>query len=111
LREHPGYKGASRRIKAAWERAQAAADKLHSEQRQLADILQDSVPEPPELPEAEPDSAVRKSALFDSETRFVTATPADPAQEAGRRGGQRSAINAPDLAIGRLVAESFCQHI
>jgi len=26
------------------------------------------------LPEAEPDSAVRKSALFDSETGFVTAT-------------------------------------
>jgi len=74
LQAHPGYKGASRRIKTLWAHAKAAANKLHSEQHQLADILQDSILPPPDLPQAEPDGAARKPALFDSETEFVTAT-------------------------------------
>jgi hypothetical protein len=72
LRTHPGYKGASRRIKTAWGRASEAAAKLESEQHRLAEILQDSIP-PPALPEAEPEGAA-KPALFDSETEFVAAT-------------------------------------
>ena len=51
----------------------AAASKLHGEQQQAAEILHDSIPSPPELPEAEPDREP-KPALFDSETDFVTAT-------------------------------------
>jgi len=73
LRAHPGYKGASRRIKTAWGRAKAAADKLHSEQHQLAGILQSSIPAPPALPKAKPEGAA-KPPLFDSETEFVAAT-------------------------------------
>jgi len=73
LQTHPGYEGASRRIKAAWENASTAAGKLRSEQQRAAQILQDSIPPPPELPKAEPDGAA-KPALFDSETNFVTAT-------------------------------------
>jgi len=73
LQAHPDYKGASQRIKAAWESVTAAASKLHGEQQQAAEILHDSIPSPPELPEAEPDREP-KPALFDSETDFVTAT-------------------------------------
>ena len=73
LQAHPGYRAASRRITAAWQRARTAAAKLHDEQRRLAGVLQDSVPEPPELPQAEPEG-VAQPALFDSETEFVTAT-------------------------------------
>jgi hypothetical protein len=73
LRAHPGYKGASRRIKTFWRSVRSAAGKLHGEQRRLADILQDGVPSPPPLPEAAPEGTA-KQALFDSETEFVTAT-------------------------------------
>jgi LmbE family N-acetylglucosaminyl deacetylase len=73
LEVHPDYKRASQRIKAAWKSARAAASKLHREQRQSAHILQDSIPPPPEVPEAELDGEA-KPALFDSETDFVTAT-------------------------------------
>jgi DNA topoisomerase VI subunit B len=73
LRVHPGYKGASRRIKAAWGHVRTAAVKLHTEQHQLAGILQGSIPPPPALPEASPEGA-DKPALFDSETKFVAAT-------------------------------------
>jgi hypothetical protein len=73
LKAHPDYKGASRRIKAAWHRTKDAASKMDSEQRQAAKILQDSVPAPPELPKAEPEGKA-KPALFDSEADFVTAT-------------------------------------
>jgi hypothetical protein len=66
LQAHPGYKGASRRIKAAWESVSAAASKLHSEQRQAAEVLRDTVPPPPELPEPAP-AGEAKPALFDSE--------------------------------------------
>jgi hypothetical protein len=41
LKAHPSYKGASRRIKGAWERASAAASKLLSEQRRAVEILRD----------------------------------------------------------------------
>jgi hypothetical protein len=73
LQAHPGYKGASLRIKLVWETASAAASKLHREQRQAAEILQDSIPPPPVLPEPAP-TGKAKPALFDSETDFVTAT-------------------------------------
>jgi hypothetical protein len=73
LRAHPGYKGASRRIKTVWGRAKAVADKLHSEQHQLAGILQGSIPAPPALPKAEPEGEA-KPPLFDSETEFVAAS-------------------------------------
>jgi hypothetical protein len=73
LLAHPGYSGASQRIKALWESATAAASELHTEQEQAAQILQDSVPPSPPLPEAEPDGKA-KPALFDSETDFITAT-------------------------------------
>jgi DNA topoisomerase VI subunit B len=73
LRAHPGYKEASRRIKTVWGRAKAAAEKLHSEQHQLADFLHGSIPEPPALPKAEPEGEA-KPPLFDSETEFVAAT-------------------------------------
>ena len=73
LQAHPAYQEAAKRIKAAWEGANAAASTLHSEQRQAADILRDSIPSPPELPEAAPDGQA-KSALFNSETDFITAT-------------------------------------
>jgi hypothetical protein len=73
LRAHPGYKGASRRIKTALGRVRAAAGKLHNEQHQLAGILQGSIPQPPALPQAEPDGEA-KPALFDAETEFVAAT-------------------------------------
>jgi hypothetical protein len=73
LQAHPSYKGASQRIKTAWKSARVAASKLHSEQRRAAQILQDSIPPPPELPEAASDGEA-KPALFDSESDFVTAT-------------------------------------
>jgi DNA topoisomerase VI subunit B len=73
LKTHPGYKGVSQRINVAWESASAAGNILHSEQRQAAEILGDSIPSPPELPEAAPEGEA-KSALFDTKTDFVTAT-------------------------------------
>jgi hypothetical protein len=73
LQAHLAYKGASKRIKAAWKSVRAATSKLHSEQWQAAQILQDTVPPPPDLPEADPDGEA-KPALFDSEVDFVTAT-------------------------------------
>ena len=73
LKAHPAYKGVSQRITAAWESASAAANILHSEQEQAAQILQDSIPPPPELPEPAP-AGEAKSALFDTKTDFVTAT-------------------------------------
>jgi hypothetical protein len=73
LKAHPSYKGASRRIKGAWESASAAASKLHSEQRRAAEILRDRISPTPELPEPAP-AGEAKSALFDTKTDFVTAT-------------------------------------
>jgi hypothetical protein len=73
LQAHPGCNGASRPIKAAWKSARAAASKLHKEQRPAAQILRNSIPASPELPEAEPDGEA-KPALFDSETDFVITT-------------------------------------
>jgi len=73
LEAHPGYKGASKRIEAARKRVSVAASKLHSEQHQLADMLQDGIPAPPELPEAKPYGEA-KPALFDSEADFAAAT-------------------------------------
>jgi hypothetical protein len=73
LHAHPGYKAASRRIKAAWESARAATSKLNSEQRQAAQTLRDSIPPPPEFPEPAP-AGETKRALFNSETDFVTTT-------------------------------------
>jgi hypothetical protein len=73
LQAHPAYGGARKRIKAAWKSARAAASKLHREQWQTAQILEDTLPPPPDLPEAEPDGEA-KPALFDSEADFVTAT-------------------------------------
>jgi hypothetical protein len=73
LQAHPAYRGARERIKAALKIARAAASKLQSEQWQTAQILQDTIPPPPDLPEAAPDGEA-KPALFDSEADFVTAT-------------------------------------
>ena len=73
LEAHPAFEKASRRIRAAWKRASAAASNLHSEQRQFAGLLQGGIPPPPALPEAKPDG-VAKPALFDAETEFVAAT-------------------------------------
>jgi len=73
LRKHPGYEGGSQRIKEAWESVSTAASKLHAEQLHAAQILHDSIPPPPELPKAQP-STEPKTALFDSETDFITAT-------------------------------------
>jgi hypothetical protein len=50
-----------------------AVGELHSEQRRATEILQDSLFDPPELPEAAP-SGEAKLALFDSDTDFITAT-------------------------------------
>ena len=73
LQSHPSYTGASQRIKAAWKRVQAAARILHHEQELAAQTLHDSIPPPPELPEAKPIGEA-KPALFDTRTDFVTAT-------------------------------------
>ena len=53
--------------------ASDAAEELHDEQQQAAEILKDRVPPAPELPEAEPKGET-KPPLFDSEVDFVTAT-------------------------------------
>jgi hypothetical protein len=73
LKAHPGYQDASDRITDAWERVSDAAKELRDEQQQAAQILKDSVPPAPELPEAEPKGEA-KPPLFDSEVDFVTAT-------------------------------------
>jgi hypothetical protein len=73
LKAHPSYKGVGEQITALWESANAAASELHREQRQAAQVLQDSVPPPPELPQAEP-SGEMTLPLFDSEADFFTAT-------------------------------------
>jgi hypothetical protein len=73
LHAHPAYEGASKRIEAARKRVSVAAGDLHSEQQQLAELLQDSTPPAPALPEAKQDGEP-KPALFDSETGFVSAT-------------------------------------
>jgi hypothetical protein len=73
LRKHRGYQAASKRIRAAWESASVAADNLRKAQCRTAEILTDSVPRPPELPEAKP-AGGGKPALFDSDVDFITAT-------------------------------------
>jgi hypothetical protein len=73
LKDHPGYKAANKRIRAAWKTARTGASKLHIEQDEAARILRDSIPPSLGLPDAQPDGAVA-SALFDSEANFVTGT-------------------------------------
>jgi hypothetical protein len=73
LEAHPDYQNVTERIEAAWEHTNAAVDELHSEQERAAEILEDSVPPAPEIPDAAPDGEV-KPALFDSTAGFVAAT-------------------------------------
>jgi hypothetical protein len=73
LQGHPAFKGASKRIKAAWKSLRTAERKLRSEQRQAAQTLQETVPPPPDFPEAQPDGEA-EPALFDSNADFLTAT-------------------------------------
>jgi hypothetical protein len=73
LQAHPGYKGASRRIKATWDSASTAASILHNEQSRAATILRDSIPSQPELPTAEP-KGTAATPLFDSGANFITTT-------------------------------------
>jgi hypothetical protein len=73
LQGHPAFKGASKRIKAAWKSLRTAERKLRSEQRQAAQTLQETVPRPPDFPEAQPDGEA-EPALFDSNADFLTAT-------------------------------------
>jgi hypothetical protein len=73
LKDDPGYQAGIERIKAARKAASDAAIELGKEQAKLAKILKKSVPEAPELPQAEPKGA-KQPALFDSEDNFVTAS-------------------------------------
>ena len=73
LRRHSDYRDFSRRIEAAYERAQDAVAELHSEQERASEILKETLPRPPKLPSAAPSGAA-KPALFDSHTDFVTAS-------------------------------------
>jgi hypothetical protein len=73
LREHPDYGNLSAEVETAWQRAQAAVDELREAQDRAAEMLQENLPDPPELPEAAP-TGEPKLALFDSERDFVTST-------------------------------------
>jgi hypothetical protein len=73
LQSHPSYKGASQRIKAAWGRVKSATTELHHEPQNLADILRENVPPPPDLPKAEPECEA-PAPLFHSQVDFVTAS-------------------------------------
>jgi hypothetical protein len=71
--EHPEYAQASERIEAAWGSATRAAVELRDAQEKLAAILRTSIPEPPEVPKAQPE-VVAPPPLFDSTADFVTAS-------------------------------------
>ena len=73
LQDHPDYEAVSERIKTAWKDVDDAVRKLHSEQREAAELLESSIPEAPELPEAEPPGEA-KPALFDTNDDFVTSS-------------------------------------
>jgi len=73
LRDHPEYGAIRDRIEVAWEEAKAAASELKSAQDEATEVLRDSVPPPPDLPQPEHD-ATEKPALFDSETDFAAAS-------------------------------------
>ena len=67
------YRSAAKRIKAAWEEAQAAIEVLTDEQRRAVDALRETMPPAPELPIAAPEGEAG-CALFDSTNDFVAAT-------------------------------------
>jgi Histidine kinase-, DNA gyrase B-, and HSP90-like ATPase len=73
LQAHPDYQDLSARIEQAYERAQAAIAELQGEQEHATEILQETLPGPPELPSAAP-SGEAKPALYDSDDDFLAAS-------------------------------------
>jgi hypothetical protein len=102
LQAHPGYKGAGKRIRAAWKRVNAAVGKLHDEKRQAAQILRDSVPPAPELPEAQPPGTA-SPALYDSELDFATASQRLIGQRAEGKRVMKSSLRRRNSSLRRKL--------